>query len=339
MAQKKWGRVMISRSNRLEALLEQMKSLQVKIKSDVGIEDIWTNSKLYEMMIANEMRHQMIPGHSGTLDAVDEFGNEYEYKHFKERSSNHSWTFNDFSDKTIAKLNGVKAVIFGHIDDTSAPPNFDWAYIIPGPEVSDYLKTHTRSIENNRRMINLSPNQLETRVLAKKKTFVSLGEDRGPYFDYLNEIFELSVNLENASGVSNVLTSNKFWEVLVSIPLGHRVNGEQGGRAGAHDAFDDQGRNYEYKVSKRPTWSFQDISDNVLNKYFQCEDIILSVVDKENFKVDRIYAAKPLDVVPLLREKLAKRESSAKLRGVELRRRQASLAGGDLPRIKARRLL
>ena len=44
---------------------------------------------------------------------------EYEYKHYKELSSNHSWTFNDFSDTTINKLNSeLISVIFAHIDDS-----------------------------------------------------------------------------------------------------------------------------------------------------------------------------------------------------------------------------
>ena len=53
-----------------------------------------------------------------------------------ELSSNHSWTFNDFSDTTINKLNSeLISVIFAHIDDSVSTPNFDWFYEIKGTSV------------------------------------------------------------------------------------------------------------------------------------------------------------------------------------------------------------
>ena len=68
------------------------------------VDDIYSNSKIYEILIANQFDHRIIPGHSGSRDAKDLNGNEIEYKHYKESSSNHTWTFNDFSDTTIEKL-------------------------------------------------------------------------------------------------------------------------------------------------------------------------------------------------------------------------------------------
>lgn len=323
---------------KFEALLVEMRSLQREFQIKHSVNDIWSNSKIYEVLIANTLGQDMIPGHSGSLDARDSRLREYEYKHFKETSSNHSWTFNDYSDQTIQKLgNHVHQVIFAHINDTIFPPHFDWAYMVPGKVVADYLDVHTKGIRNSRRMINLSANQIESRLGLKPSMF-SEEISSGPYQELLQRIFNLSRDLESLVAVDNVLTSNKFWEVLVSVPLGHQVNSEQGGRAGAHDAADALGRDFEYKVSKSRSWNFQDISENVLNKYLNCEDIVLAVVDKQQISVLEVWAAKPSDVVPILREKLSNKKKEYDLRNKELRRLQVSLSSGDLLRIKARRV-
>ena len=68
--------------------------IQEHFREEYGSKDIVSGSKFYEIIIANELNHDIIPGQSGTKDAKDEKG-EYEYKHYKEQSSNHSWTFND----------------------------------------------------------------------------------------------------------------------------------------------------------------------------------------------------------------------------------------------------
>ena len=141
--------------------------------------------------------------------------------------------------------------------------------------------------------------------------------------------------MEELTGIKNLLTSNKFWEYLVAIELNHKVNSEQGGRAGAHDAYDNEGKSYEYKVSKTTSWNFQDISENVLKKYYEDEAIILAIVDKKNLRVTSIYSALPQNVVPRLEEKLAEK----KLRLGNLRRLQVSLSKGDLEKVKAKRLL
>jgi hypothetical protein len=302
------------------------------------VNDIWSNSKIYEVLIANTLGQNMIPGHSGSLDAKDSSSKEYEYKHFKETSSNHSWTFNDYSDQTIRKLrNHVHQVIFAHINDIKHPPHFDWAYIVPGADVADYLDKYTQGMQNARRMINLSANQIESRIGLKPVDYPEMIAS-GPYESLLRRIFKLSKELEQLVAVDNVLTSNKFWEVLVSVPLGHQVNSEQGGRAGAHDAADELGRDYEYKVSKSKSWNFQDISENVLNKYLNCEEIVLAVVDKQKISVSQIWVAKPSDVVPVLREKLSAKKKDYESRSKELRRLQVSLSSGDLLRINARQV-
>ena len=131
---------------RLRKLLLELKKIQSFFLEKWGVDDIYSNSKIFEILIANELNHILIPGHSGSKDAKDEGGNEFEYKHFKETSGNHSWTFNDYSDTTIEDLKRVKLVIFAHIDDTSFPPKLDWYIGVDGKACSDYLKHRTEEL-------------------------------------------------------------------------------------------------------------------------------------------------------------------------------------------------
>lgn len=316
-----------------------MRTLQRFFHEQHGVNDIWSNSKIYEVLIANTLDHFMIPGHSGSLDARDSQGREFEYKHYKSSSSNHSWTFNDYTDATIAKLRSeVEKVIFAFVDDTVYPPTVPWAYEVDGSDVSDYLKLHTQAIRNARRMINLSANQIEARIRVPISQYSS-SLSRGIYSRELKQIFSSIAEIEKIVGVENILTSNKFWEVLVSLPLGHTVNSEQGGRAGSHDAHDDQGNDYEYKVSSTRSWNFQDISSTVLKKYLRCESIVLAVVDKTGIQVKDIWIADPASTVRRLQEKLSEKESRYKQQGKEIRRKQVSLSVGDLPTIKADKVI
>jgi|688.fasta_scaffold101590_2 hypothetical protein len=323
----------------LEKLFADMRQIQQHFLNKYGVNDIWSNSKIYEVLQANTLGHRMIPGHSGSLDAMDSDGRQYEYKHFKESSSNHSWTFNDYSSNTISKLwNEVEAVIFAHIDDTIFPPRMDWSFTVSGKVTSEYLKKHTKGIRNTRKMINLSANQLETRVGSVRIIHDRQSRD-GAYTSELKRIFEIISKLEEIVGTSNILTSNKFWEVLVSLPLGHTVNSEQGGRAGAHDAYDLKMRDYEYKVSSTNSWNFQDISPQVLSKYLNCEEIVLAVVDKTGIKLKSVWFAKPNLVVKKLKQKLKEKEIRFLSEGKEIRRLQVSISSGDLTDIGARKII
>lgn len=317
--------------------VNELKAIQDRIFEDYGVNDVLSNSKIYEVATANPLGHILIPGHSGSRDAKDEDGNEFEYKHFKESSSNHSWTFNDFSDTNIAKLRDAKSVIFAHINDIDYPypGKFDWYYEVPGHMMSDYLLKHTQAIKNSRKMINVSPKQIETR-LGLSKIFVA--SNSGIYDRYLDDIYLATSQLEELTGVKNLLTSNKFWELIVSLELDHTVNPEQGGREGAHDAYDSEGNPYEYKVSKSTSWNFQDISENVLNKYYNDKAIILAVVDKQEIEVKEIHSADPKYVVPLLRKKLQDKIDRYVAKGTSIRRLQVSLSKSDLDLIKAERL-
>src|SRR3989344_8323107 len=292
---------------RLRKLLLELKKIQDFFLEKYGVDDIYSNSKIFEIVIANELNHILIPGHSGSKDAKDENGNEFEYKHFKETSGNHSWTFNDYSDTTIEGLKKIKSAIFAHIDDTSFPPKLDWFIEVDGRACSDYLKYRTEELlqrkpkghVNKRKMINFSAVQLET-DLKLSKTKVTETNKNGRYYAWLIKIYDIANQIEKITGVTQILTSNKFWELLVSLKLNHQVLSEQAG----HDAVDSSGNFYEYKVSKTFSWNFQDISDNVLNKYEKEKAIILAVVHKEKMEVIKIFEAKPHRTVEKLKEKL-----------------------------------
>ena len=134
-------------------------------------------------------------------------------------------------------------------------------------------------------MINVSPKQIETRLNLNK---IFVPSNSGIYDKYLDDIYLASKQLQELTGIKNLLTSNKFWELIVALELDHSVNPEQGGREGAHDAYDAEGNPYEYKVSKTTSWNFQDISENVLNKYYNDKSIILAVVDKQEIELKEI---------------------------------------------------
>jgi len=325
-------------SNDIKSLILELKKIQDEFSKKFGVKDIYSNSKVFEILIANELEHTLIPGHSGSRDARDEEG-EYEYKHFKETSSNHSWTFNDYSNTVIKKLKNVKAVIFAHIDDTKGMPRFDWYYFVQGDVCSRYLKFRTldllkrmpKGIPNKRKMINFSPIQLE-RDLKVKKISVEKININGKYYPWLIRLNKISIKIEKITGISQILTSNKIWEFLVSLKLdGHNVLSEQVG----HDAKDEEGNYYEYKVSKNFSWNFQDISNEVLKKYENDKSIILAIVDKENMKVIKIFEAEPKSVIRRLKEKLEEKHERYKSKG-GLRRLQVSLSKGDLDKIGAR---
>lgn len=325
---------------RIKELIIMMREIQLDFLNKYHVNDIWSNSKIFEITIANSLNHILIPGHSGSKDAKDLNNNEFEYKHYKETSSNHSWTFNDFSDTTIASLRNVKSVIFAHINDKdfTSPGKFDWYYEVPGHMMSDYLIRYTPKIKNDRKMINVSPVQIENR-LGIMKTYVYDNISKNLYSDNLIEIINIIQELEKITNTKNLLTSNKFWELLVALELNHTVNSEQGGREGAHDAYDDFGRTYEYKVSKNHSWNFQDISENVLNKYYNDEAIILAVVNKTHIEVTNIYIASPNYVVPKLKEKLNSKINKKALSGETIRRLQVSLSKSDLKLIQAKSIL
>lgn len=316
----------------IEKIIDELFIIQLEFLHDYGVNDIFSNSKFYEIIIANQLDHRPIPGHSGSRDAEDENGNQFEYKHFKETSSNHSWTFNDYSDNLMSHMKDYK-FIFAHINDKDYkyPGIMDWYYEVDGHIIGDYLMKATQSIKNARKMINVSPTQLEN--LGCKKTYTNLDKAKnytGLFEKQLVNISCISERLEQLTKVDKILTSNKLYELLVALKLNHFVNPEQGGREGSHDAIDKDMNTYEYKVYKSRTWNFQDISEAVLNKYYFDKKIILAVVDKTDLKVKEIYAVSPKDAVPKLKEKLQMKIENLFKKGGILRRRQVSLSFADI---------
>lgn len=294
-----------------------------------GVRDIYTNSKIYEVLMANQLGHQIIDGHAYSPDARDEEGNLYEYKHYKESSSNHTWTFNDFTCRTIKKLCDVKSVYFAVIDDKYVIPKIGKIYIVPGREVAKYMEIKTQNIVNKRKMINISARQItdsmqydimmshdiETRHRVQLP-FETL------YFTMLEEIFITARKIEEIIDVDGILTSNKLWELLVACKLNHKINPEQK----KHDAYDINNRTYEYKVSVAPRWDFQDISENVLASYRNDEKIILAIVDKRAFVVRCIAACQPEAIIRILKDKLANKKKSP----TEVRRLTAHIGPRDV---------
>ena len=312
--------------DRVLELANQLRTLQTHFLDRYDVDYVYGNSKIFEIITADKLGHELIPGHSGSRDARDKDGNEIEYKHFKETSSNHSWTFNDFSDTTINKLIDVK-VLFTHINDISGVYEFDWYYEVEGGIVADYLKEATLSITNTRKMINISPNQIEKKM-GVLKTYVKKQDLNGVYSEDLNRIFNVIKNLENETGVINLLTSNKIWELLTAIHLNHNVNSEQGGRAGAHDAYDEFGNQYEYKISKSNSWNFQDISENVLNKYMELENFILAIKDVHSTSIKKIYRI-DIQLLNRIKEKLEEKAIRFAEKGKVVRRLQVSITLND----------
>ena len=304
-------------------LMEELKRLKNLGDAfyEKGIEDIYTNSKIYEILIAEYFGHKIINGHAKSPDATDG-ENLYEYKHFKLSSSNHTWTFNDFSAFTINKLSKVKEVYFVIIDDESIIPDIQKVYVVEGKEVAKYLRHSTLKIENKRKMINISPNQI-----LKNMNYYVIRPEGQNISEELKDVFYTARRIEDITGVRGILTSNKLWELLVAVKLGHKINPDQK----KHDACDGIGT-YEYKISKKRSWTFQDISENVLNSYLQDEKIVLVVVDKKRFIIKRIYLCSPREIVVILQDKLLQ----LKKRKKNIRRLVAAINAGDIQKLEKR---
>lgn len=286
----------------LRQLINRLKVLADYFLSN-GIDDVYTNSKIYEVLIAEQFGHQIINGHANTPDARDGNGEFYEYKHYKVSSSNHTWTFNDFTDRTIEKLYYVKEVYFTVINDEYTIPHIEKIYVVPGEEVARYMEEKTQHIFNLRRMINISPMQIVSNM-----SYDIIEMETTTCSSKLKEIFFTASKIEEITGVDGILTSNKLWELLVAYELNHNVNSEQR----KHDAYDEWGRTYEYKVSSDSRWTFQDITQNVLDGYLDDEKIVLAVVNKKGFSVERVYFCNPSAIVSILQCKLQDRMNGKK---------------------------
>lgn len=315
----------------LEKLIKQLREIQADFYKKFGIKDIITNSKIFEVLIADSLNHDLIPGFAGHRDAKDNKDGEYEYKHYKETSSNHTWTFNDFSDAIFAKLEKIEAVVFAHIQDKKVKfPKFDWCYLVPGSVIAQYLRNATPQIKNNRKMVNISSSQIEKNMGIKKTQISSMVG--GKYSRWIKSTINIAIRIEKEAGVRGILTSNKFWELLVALKLNHVLLSDQS----KDDARDVNGDFYEYKVAKASTWSFEDISSIVLKRYQKEKSVILATVDKDRLLIKKIYSVNPRRLVALLKRKLEQKEKRYKEKGKEVRRLQVSLSLKDIMSIKAK---
>lgn len=204
----------------LKDMLNQLKYLS-DCFAENGIYDIYTNSKIYEVLMSEQFEHKLVNGHAYTPDAGDKLGNYYEYKHFKMSSSNHTWTFNDYSVQTIQKLQNIKSVFFSVIDDSFVTPQIAEVYCVTGKEVARYLSINTPYIVNARRMINISASQIVNQM-SYERILIKNNE----YSELLTSVFESIYEIETELNVTGLLTSNKLWELLVACELGHNINTE-----------------------------------------------------------------------------------------------------------------
>lgn len=303
--------------NKLLSLITRLKEYSSYFEEYRDISDIFTNSKIYEVVMAEQLRHTIINGHAHTPDAEDSLHNILEYKHYKTSSSNHTWTFNDFSNETIQNLSNINYVVFAELYDHEILPYISKLYVVPSEDVQNYLMAKTPSINNTRAMINISAHQIETEMGIFPAPLPPL-----LFSEKLVGIFETANEIEQITSIPDVLTSNKLWELLVALELGHFVNPEQN----KHDAVDQSGHTYEYKVYTRMSWSFQDISDQVLASYLNDEAIILAVVNKADFVVTNIFRCSPEAIVSILSNKIQDKLCSGK----EIRRLMATINKSDL---------
>lgn len=288
-----------------------------------GEYDIYTNSKVYEIVIANYLDYNTIKGHSKSFDAEKD-GNFAEIKHYKKSSKNHTWTFNDYSNETLAHLE-TEDVFFCFIDDESEDlaNSFKWFYKVSGLDVADYIRTKSEHLTNTRSMINISPKQVETFLHGKKALCCPVYS--GKYMKYLIDIYETVSELEQVSETYNLLTSNKLWELVLATELGHTVNCDQGGSTGLYDAFKDNLK-YEYKISARSNaWTFEDLSENVLNRLRSMHRIVVSRIDKSNFTVLGYFYLDPEKTCKYLQSILTKKIEEKKQKGKKLKRNNVHL--------------
>ncbi len=273
---------------RMNAIFCELKTIQEEFGKLTGEYNIYSSSKIYEIIIANMLEHHILAGAHGA-DAYDDSKNHYEYKHYKESSSNHTWTFNDYTDKTLSELKS-RTVIFAHINDinsTNPLEYVDWYYKVDGKVIARYISNWSQNSGNKRKMINISVSQLESDCNAEK-ICVNSDNLEGRYSNYIIKIFECIDYLEKFTKTTNLLTSNKLWELFLANGLNHKINSKQGGMGGKHDAQDSQNRKYEYKISQSTLWTFEDVSDDVIANMRLLDGIYLSQIDKRKFEIKKI---------------------------------------------------
>ena len=289
-----------------------LRDIQEDFGELTGEYNIYSSSKMYEIIIANMLGHQIVVGTHGA-DAQN-YSAYYEYKHYKESSSNHTWTFNDYTDETLASLKS-KTVFFVHINDVSNTNPFkyiDWYYKVDGNVISEYILNWSSKSDNKRKMINISALQLENECRAER-IYPTKDCSDGNYSIYINKVFVLINYLERITNTKNLLTSNKLWELFLANKLGHEINSKQGGYGGKYDAMDFYGLKFEYKVSQQATWTFEDVSDAVIDNMRLLDGIYAAIVDKRKFIIKNVFlfdTQKTMDFIKIKRDSIISKKNS-----------------------------
>ena len=60
----------------IENIFNKLRNIEKYFMEQYQVDDIYSNSKIYEILIANQFNHRIIPGHSGSRDAKYLTGNE-----------------------------------------------------------------------------------------------------------------------------------------------------------------------------------------------------------------------------------------------------------------------
>lgn len=311
--------------NTLDRIFIELKNIQEEFGKLTNEYNIYSNSKIYEIIIANLFGHNIVAGTHGA-DAQYS-GKYYEYKHYKESSSNHTWTFNDYTDETIMKLES-NTVLFVHINDVafSNPFNYiDWYYEVSGDVIAKYISKWSNNSDNKRKMINISASQLETECSATR-IYVNSDSSKGCYSNFIYKIFLCITNLEKMTKTTNLLTSNKLWELFLSNILGHKINSKQGGIGGKHDAEDNKGQKFEYKISQVSSWIFEDVSDNVIENMRLLDGIYVAKIDKRYFAVNEVLLLDTKNTMDFIKEKRDKMIADKQKNNKAIRRLSVSVS-------------
>ena len=294
----------------LNSIFLELRNIQEELGNLTGEYNIYSSSKIYEIIIANMFGHNIVTGAHGA-DAQS-YNDYYEYKHYKESSSNHTWTFNDYSQDTLDKLKS-KTVFFVHIDDVKHNNPFDyidWYYKVSGDVIADYISNWAKKSDNQRKMVNISALQLEKNCEVNK-IYPTNDCSNGHYSVYIKRIFECINYLEKMTYTTNLLTSNKLWELFLANKLGHRINSKQGGIGGKHDAEDFNNRKFEYKISQTKSWVFEDVSDAVIDNMRLLDGIYVATVNKRYFTTRGIFlldTKKTMDFITRKRDAMIKKK-------------------------------
>lgn len=314
----------------MDRIFLKLKNIQEEFGELTNEYDIYSSSKFYEIIIANMLEHHILPGAHGA-DAFDDSKKRYEYKHYKESSTNHTWTFNDYTDKTLSELKS-RIVLFVHINDVGITNPFkyiDWYYQVDGNVISNYISKWSQKSGNKRKMINISISQLENDC-GSKRIFVNSYSAKGEYSDYIVKIFKCIECLEKMTKTENLLTSNKLWELFLANKLDHKINSKQGGSGGKHDAQDSELRKYEYKISQKTSWTFEDMSDYVIENMRFLDGIYLSQIDKRKFEIKKILLLDTNKTMDLIKQKRDDIIAEKEKNNEKVRRLNVSVSFGEV---------